>query len=503
MNSSSLGFDRMKEVFLQVTAPDGSVSSHQLVRGRMLLVGSGRGAGLELQHEEIGSIHCAFSIVDEAVVIRDWGTVVGTRVDGAVVEDEAFARRGSIVSLGPFEIRISSNRAEAAADESGMPANADGEILKIEAEPTAGPAVANTQSFMPTEGSLLTDDESLPADDASEIQFEEFLDLAQEVRAAVDPSMASPAVNPMDVEEDPWANFNPFESDEENLVRSELEHLQRELVQRESRIHELEALGCMQLEHFGPAVESTSEEIERLVERVEGLLDELEQSDERIRQLEESLKLSEEASEAEKQERLNLENWVCQIEQKVSVREEEWDAQRESLNREINILRAAGPTAAAPSAAAPIAVSAVQQQVAGRTFQNEERVSQLMTELERLRNENAELRTAQADQESCEELEREIRATVEAGLENELRQQQMEISTERAVLARQRKELSRQKEELQQARTRLEAEDGNADQRIRAFRDHLREIKSQEDESRQQKRLSSRIASLWSRLEGR
>ena len=498
MNSPGIGLSRLQEVWLQVTAPDGLVRSHQLARGRMLLVGSGRGAGLELKHEDIGSIHCAFSIVDEGVVVRDWGSVIGTEVDGAVVEDESFARSGSIVIVGPFKIRISGNAADSNTAEPVVEETVENEIDDIAAERAAASSAMLASDIWAVDASKSSEMESPPPVDDQGLDVDDFLDLAQEVHEAVQAAVVPAEVNPMESEDDSWMTSDPFESDGESLVRSELEYLQQELEQRDARIRELEAIGSMPLEKSEPADEPTSVETERLVSRVEGLLDELEQSDRRIRQLEESLRLSEEASEAERDERRNLEDWVTQIEQKVAEREEEWEAQRDSLKQEIGLLRGIGQASSASAQQLQV------QELVSQESLDAGRVAQLLAELERLRNENAELKTAPAvDSQTREEVERELRASLEASSENERRDHQMELSTERAELARLRKDLARQEEEMQKARERLESEDGNADQRIRAFRDHLREIKSQEDEARKQKRLSSRIASLWSRLEGR
>ena len=64
-----------------------------------------------------------------------------------------------------------------------------------------------------------------------------------------------------------------------------------------------------------PKCRLTRMETERLVVRLEELLEELKLSDERTKTLEDLLRLCEEANLAEKEERLQVEKWLSEVEQ--------------------------------------------------------------------------------------------------------------------------------------------------------------------------------------------
>ena len=90
-------------------------------------------------------------------------------------------------------------------------------------------------------------------------------------------------------------------------------------------------------------------------------------------------------------------------------------------------------------------------------------------------------------------------------LKQTIMQLEMAASRERAEVARERAELTRIKSELEQKcqTTKL---DSDAEFRLKAMRDHLREIHSEEEierEKQRQQSLSGRISSLFTRIESR
>ena len=99
---------------------------------------------------------------------------------------------------------------------------------------------------------------------------------------------------------------------------------------------------------------------------------------------------------------------------------------------------------------------------------------------------------------------------VQAKVEEQLRAERVELARERAALAR-------AQEEFEQSRRQVGAPGAEGDnvspetwsagldssQRIRALREHLRDVHDEETKQRRNRGLSGRIASLWKRLETR
>ena len=74
----------------------------------------------------------------------------------------------------------------------------------------------------------------------------------------------------------------------------------------------------------------------------------------------------------------------------------------------------------------------------------------------------------------------------------------------RMQLAEERSEIARLRQELEAERQRRQNPAVNDDNlKFQALRRHLNEIHEQEQKEREERRLSSRIARLWHRLDGR
>jgi len=89
-------------------------------------------------------------------------------------------------------------------------------------------------------------------------------------------------------------------------------------------------------------------------------------------------------------------------------------------------------------------------------------------------------------------------------LYKKLRQQELDIAQERAEFARLRAEMARAQDETGQLGDKHENLQ-KTDLRLKALRDHLREIHDEEKEERANKSsnsLTSRISRLWQRLDG-
>ena len=96
-------------------------------------------------------------------------------------------------------------------------------------------------------------------------------------------------------------------------------------------------------------------------------------------------------------------------------------------------------------------------------------------------------------------------STTVAELQQKVMQLEMDAARERAEVARERAELARMQAEFEQQSQHKEVS-SESEIRIKAMRDHLRELHSEEEverESRRQRSLGGRIAKLFTRIESR
>jgi hypothetical protein len=96
-----------------------------------------------------------------------------------------------------------------------------------------------------------------------------------------------------------------------------------------------------------------------------------------------------------------------------------------------------------------------------------------------------------------------VEGQVRVAVDDALREERLQLAQEKATLARERSVLLKQQAELQDLLQRKAQSADSADHRIRAFRDHLREIHETEPHMKQGPTLSKRLGKLWRKLEGR
>ncbi|MEL7497476.1 MAG: FHA domain-containing protein [Planctomycetota bacterium] len=297
---------------------------------------------------------------------------------------------------------------------------------------------------------------------------------------------------------DVHADISSDEDDETTMLRMELEQLRFEIAERDSQIASLKD----QRE-----VETTEllddQQTLKLVSRLEELLDELKHSDERVGNLEELLRRSDEATQAEQEERRQLESWVGEIEQRISSRESEYEAEIEGLQvrlkrtqeqiqesetqfKKLLQSRASGDQGAQLSDESRELIQACRGQI-----------EDLRAKLEQATEQNTKL---QAQVTACGD-HGESSETVKQ-LQDKLVALQVEGSRERAEMARKHAELERIRDELEERLNNAKVI-GKSDSRIKAMREHLREIHEQEQIQKEESRknsLGGRIANLLSRL---
>jgi hypothetical protein len=251
--------------------------------------------------------------------------------------------------------------------------------------------------------------------------------------------------------------------------------------------------------------------------RVASLMTELANREETINLLLEQARLFEEAESADRANWEQLNHWVQELEQRVesggsagAVRDavegerrkaeserqafeaerRSWEAERTALASESEKLRAMLSQAAKqPDAAGDAVLKALEKE--------NRRLRSATSELARLSAAAAEAESLRAQVEADkDELARIRREQQQAAddLQRERKEHEAIIAGLRSQTARD--SLKRQEEQVKAA---VSADSGNLspDERIRAFRMHLKEIHEKEELDRAQKRLSSRLSRLW------
>jgi pSer/pThr/pTyr-binding forkhead associated (FHA) protein len=77
-------------------------------------LGRGEENDFQIEHPSVGAAHCAVTVQDSGVVITDQGSIPGTFVDGALVE-EATLRSGQVIKLGEVTLRFQNDTAQSGA----------------------------------------------------------------------------------------------------------------------------------------------------------------------------------------------------------------------------------------------------------------------------------------------------------------------------------------------------------------------------------------------------
>jgi chromosome segregation ATPase len=231
------------------------------------------------------------------------------------------------------------------------------------------------------------------------------------------------------------------------------------------------------------------EEVETLVGRLEQLLMELEQSDERISTMTELLRVSDEANVASQEELAQMESWIGEVERRVREWEDEWHAERDVMEKTIDGLTAERDRAESRSGA-PDQAELIQEL--------REHAQSLQARLQQTQAERDDLnkRLEAADVTSIEE-------QVAAAVEVAMREERLQISQAKAEYARERADLAKQREELTSRESLSLSEPDIADVRIRAFREHLKEIRDTEPNGRPAPSLSQRLGKLWRKIDGK
>lgn len=273
---------------------------------------------------------------------------------------------------------------------------------------------------------------------------------------------------------------DPFQEEMIELLRAEMTQLQTEVTERDAQLQELRSGGSSQ--DAGDTPNVSAEELQTLCTRLEELLAELDQKDDQLDVLQRHLQASEDAAHAEQDERRQLESWVEEIESRITARDREWELKLSEMSMRLTQARTERR-------------EAERSVVAGSDDTRVEALQRVVTEL----RDEKDVLTGQLDKER--DRIRELERSVEEASQDAERLESVQLCQERAEVARQRFEL----EKLQQQMEEQKAVEGS-DLRIRALRDHLKEVQATEEEQRKEayeKSLAGRVSRLWKRLDSR
>ncbi len=463
-----------------ITGPNQAELQHTLEPGAGMLIGSDQTCDVVLESPSVAARHCMLQLNGDSLSVTDWYSATGTLVNGEKIYAETRLGERDKLTVGPYTFKFQLKCFDAC------------EEVEITEEPKSGSLVVDSKSSVnEPAGEVLP---FSPSGNLTMIALQKQLDeaLAKTGCLARELEFQKSLASIKEANDSPYEDFDESESE---ILRAEIEHLQAELSQRESEIEELLAR-----DHAAaPQTDTLGEsDTARLVTRLEQLLDELQHSDERVRSLENLLQISEEATVAEHAEREQLSGWVSEIESRVADREQQWRSSQERL--EESLREATRRYERAEGNVRRVAESNVQE--LQRDLQN-----QIMELNDRNTKLNDELSAVKSEHAALAELISQTgmsRSDIEAlnVRQSEMRQHEIQLAQDRALVARQRAEIASLREELDKANSGPAVVSmDNPDQRIRQFRAHLREIHESELEEKRQRSLGGRISRLFKRLD--
>ena len=476
--------------------------------GTSLFVGSGPNCSIVLQSDNVRDIHCMIWMDDQNVLkVKDWNT--GQTIhNGARIESEVQLSSGDRIGIAEFvlipvldrefHLRIAEELFAHSSQGHKLSTPTQNQELQSETEtipseqiidtPQNRPEPDNAESALPDGAPTLSED---PA-----FHYNMDTDLEEDHETIIGCESSGFGSNPFPTDYGSFAGLNEDDNEDVELLRMEVEQLRFELAEKDIQVRTFQDNAAASEER------STSNEDPqtlKLVERLEELLEELKSSDERVRGLEELLRLSDQATQAEQEEREQLELWVNEIENRLEQRESESNAELERLTKRLQETRAQLKHSDQQfkklivSRKKSDASKAPSEETNDLVQECRVHIQELRSDLEKVNQENERLKSlpSMCDADiAASEMVRE--------LQNKLAQVEVDSSRERAELARQHAELEKMRGELEE---KLKPDNviGDSDSKIKAMRQHLRAIHEEEKLERENKRqqsLGGRIANL-------
>lgn len=454
--------DKIVAVLAMMNAGYGS-SSREICNGERLFVGSDEGSDICLPDENAASTHCQISAENGRIIVRDCYSESGTFVDGNRISETQLEENAEL-GVGTAVLSVTLKKPRPAPSDSG------------------DVAAAVAEDFDEGDTELLAPETDAPAEEVAQPPdpHAELSDL----RLQLDQAQAEIEVlhSRLATATAPVSDGDPYEQEMIELLRAEVMDLQAALAAQQQSTTVPTAEGSPN--SVGDNV-LPRDDAEKLVERLEHLLHELQERDEQVAALTELLSLAEETNRAERDERTQLDSWLKDIEERFGCREQEWLAQRDSLQSDIDTISAERDRAEAAMSA-----------------------DSSNTKLEAAQNVLTALRvTAEGQRQQLVESEKtisELRHELELAKRFQLSQEVVQPREELVQLAEERAELARQRQELELESVRRQEQRSGPNEatlKLQVLRQHLKDIHQQEQKEKEERKLGSRISRLWRRIE--
>lgn len=446
----------------------GQPPGSQVIReDECLAVGSDPSTDICLVDDDVASTHCMIIARGGVVTVRDCFSETGTFIDGVRVREMQLQTDAEMrVGKATISVKLSRSTPQPAIVRDYSTSSPE-PILRTIATPLASITQTTTAIVTQTVGRALT--ENRTAEDSSRriSSLESQLQQASAEIEVLQSRLTAATVAAPNV--DPWGE------EMLELLRAEILDLQNALADRDqsSDVRSTSTDKNADTDNI-----LSKSDAEKLVERLEQLLQELQQRDDQIATLTELLEIAEAANRAEREERSQIDSWLRDLERRCSDREHEWLSQRTKLESEMAAI-------AADRDRAEAALNANSSNVKLEAAQNVLTNLRDAAEAQRQKLQNAEQTIAQ--------LQREL----ESAKHVQPREERMQLAEERSEIARLRQELEAERQRKQNPVA------TNENLKFQALRQHLNEIHEQEQKQREERKLSSRIARLWQRLDGR
>ena len=320
--------DTANPAYLLVSSETSEPSVVPLTVGASVFVGSGSSCKVQLLDESVQQLHCMFQLLkDNVLMIQDWNTGA-TFLNDKCVSSETQVKSGDVITVGYCRLTAVLDAEFHRGFAVDLLNGGDRDV----AEELPGTPDLKNDLCGDTDEVLNFNVGDSPAsehDEVAEVGFKYDFD-ADLKENSVDGNSAFESL--------PVNDRLAFDNVGGASMSIEVEQLRFELADRDAQImvlkQEIASLGQSSTEDVSDTL--------KLVSRLEDLLAELESSDERVQGLEELLRVTEQASVAEREERLQIDKWLTEVEKRVGQREAESQAEIDSLTRQVQAARQDG-----------------------------------------------------------------------------------------------------------------------------------------------------------------
>ena len=475
--------DTANPAYLLVSSETSEPSVVPLTVGASVFVGSGSSCKVQLLDESVQQLHCMFQLLkDNVLMIQDWNTGA-TFLNDKCVSSETQVKSGDVITVGYCRLTAVLDAEFHRGFAVDLLNGGDRDV----AEELPGTPDLKNDLCGDTDEVLNFNVGDSPAsehDEVAEVGFKYDFD-ADLKENSVDGNSAFESL--------PVNDRLAFDNVGGASMSIEVEQLRFELADRDAQIMVLK----QEIASLGQSSTVDESDTLKLVSRLEDLLAELESSDERVQGLEELLRVTEQASVAEREERLQIDKWLTEVEKRVGQREAESQAEIDSLTRQVQAARQDAGVMQTQL------VSMASDNAGGE--KNDDALTVLNKQVEVLR---ASLQEAQ--EMNSELLKRPVISDEDIDLRAKMREAKDELAKFRLEASKERAEMARRHAELESIRDGLELRiqktsrsSDESDDRLRAMRQHLRDIHAEEKAAKAEQKsnsLGGRIATLLNRL---